>query len=455
MNDPPNAAPSGWDEFVRCCMLFNESVSPGMSALRFPVRHRGGPPSRAEMLFTTAFELALESTLQADGWNRIAPTIDEARQKIAFVLPSESFSGVSSPGYEGKNIHPRRVVECFARCYASAVAMVDAWPPHPALLKLQFARCHSAWIADSLEYQAVLPVSGVHPSVFDPVILSESISIGFTNDLLGPFARQQIESFPSTPLMFPPMTSLIQKFRAFKTDRFEDHRIRCAGQFQRMIRAFRLATGKSVGGEMMYLLPSEDCQQTFPLAIFLDQMPECQSRKRWNATHGFSEADFELVRETNSLLSRPSSEQAAIAIERFSWSFGKHTAEDSVIDLAIALESLLCRMNDKAQLSFKFRLFGAAILAGTPECEGAEKLLRQLYDARSSVVHGGKRLAELRGRKELLEGMDPKEFIEKCSEATRRVIVAFLKEAEAGRSPEAYLRNLQDSMIQNAKAGVA
>jgi hypothetical protein len=170
-------------------------------------------------------------------------------------------------------------------------------------------------------------------------------------------------------------------------------------------------------------------------------------------SYGFSEQEFATVREADALLRDPTSQQAAIAVERFSWSFGKHAAEDKVIDLAIALESLLCRGNDKAQLSFKFRLFGAAILSGVPGHDDAEDLLRDLYDARSSIVHGGKRLSDL--KRDKLSGCQPREFIDRCHEAARQVILSFLKEAERGRSPEQYLDRLQATMIRCAKAVAA
>jgi len=63
--------------------------------------------------------------------------------------------------------------------------------------------------------------------------------------------------------------------------------------------------------------------------------------------------------------------------------------DDKITDLAIGLESLLTPDSATGEISFKFRMRGAALLPdrfGLPN--DRIKLMKQLYNARCDIVHG-------------------------------------------------------------------
>ncbi len=79
--------------------------------------------------------------------------------------------------------------------------------------------------------------------------------------------------------------------------------------------------------------------------------------------------------------------RVAFTLDRFNSSLTRADFADKVIDTTISLESLI--PPSRSELSFKLSLYLSFILADAPEeREEAFKLLRDLYDARSSLVHG-------------------------------------------------------------------
>jgi hypothetical protein len=79
-----------------------------------------------------------------------------------------------------------------------------------------------------------------------------------------------------------------------------------------------------------------------------------------------------------------------------------HTVEDAAIDLGIALEAMLAFDRDhNAPVSYLLRLRGALLLGGNAsERKQNLRALRDVYDLRSRVVHGGM-IADLRDIAEL------------------------------------------------------
>ena len=134
---------------------------------------------------------------------------------------------------------------------------------------------------------------------------------------------------------------------------------------------------------------------------------------------------------------------------------GRLTPEEQVIDLAIALESTICADGGSDQLSYRFRLFCAAVLADASGGEHEFKMLRGLYNARSAVVHGGKGMSEVaeeREMKALFRNRSVSDFVGECRELTRRIILDFLSEAAKGRSPKEYVQALERVMVCTARS---
>ncbi len=83
------------------------------------------------------------------------------------------------------------------------------------------------------------------------------------------------------------------------------------------------------------------------------------------------------------------SKDLVLAFRRFRAAAGREVIDDKLTDLAIALEGLLVPDSATGEISFKFRVRGAALLPahfGTPR--DRMKLMNKLYRARCNIVHG-------------------------------------------------------------------
>ena len=81
------------------------------------------------------------------------------------------------------------------------------------------------------------------------------------------------------------------------------------------------------------------------------------------------------------------SHELALPVRRLIDGLGRRRYDDTIIDYSIGLESLLLNVRD--ELRYRFSLRGASVLADPGEDKKQEfEELRDLYDARSAIVHG-------------------------------------------------------------------
>lgn len=104
--------------------------------------------------------------------------------------------------------------------------------------------------------------------------------------------------------------------------------------------------------------------------------------------------DIEELRELLLLFDKNWKDNSAVlerSLMRLSLAKRRPQFEDQVLDMCIALEMLLLQdSGSKEQLSMTFRLRGAWLLGGDPEERSHNAhLLKDLYNHRSSVAHGG------------------------------------------------------------------
>lgn len=85
-----------------------------------------------------------------------------------------------------------------------------------------------------------------------------------------------------------------------------------------------------------------------------------------------------------------------IALHRFSQATARDLASDSVVDSVVTLESLLLSgISDTRELNYRFSLNGAVYLSANPdERTRIFSELKDLYQLRSRLVHGGGRLPD-------------------------------------------------------------
>ena len=110
-------------------------------------------------------------------------------------------------------------------------------------------------------------------------------------------------------------------------------------------------------------------------------------------------------------------------IDRYNSALGRMRIEDKIIDLSIALETMLAK---DTEISFRLSLFLAHMAADKASgVEVAYKLFRTLYDARSTIVHGG--LHNRRSKAQIVEVENDFKRILNFSRACMLYYFAFLE----------------------------
>jgi hypothetical protein len=130
-----------------------------------------------------------------------------------------------------------------------------------------------------------------------------------------------------------------------------------------------------------------------------------------------------------------------LALRRFNQSFQRGEPEDSIIDLAIALESTLLA-GQKDELRFRLALRGAALLREKHDPREVYGFLLKMYDARSAIVHNGFRLHEM--KKDKLGTIPPHAFAPTAQQVVRLVLLRCLELLSSGES----LNDLSNSLDQ-------
>ena len=111
-----------------------------------------------------------------------------------------------------------------------------------------------------------------------------------------------------------------------------------------------------------------------------------------------------------------------ITLSRFNSCWLRSTDHDRVIDVAVSLESLL---SSQTEIKFKFALFNSFITCSSPaERERAFELLKLLYDARSSIVHGDSKSAS--NKKKIDKVLESIEEVFRIAQAAISYYIFFL-----------------------------
>jgi hypothetical protein len=162
------------------------------------------------------------------------------------------------------------------------------------------------------------------------------------------------------------------------------------------------------------------------------------------------------VAELYSLLSQheTSAHFLGTALKRFERAYGRPSQEDRIVDFTIAAESCMVTKDD---LSYKFRLRGAALLSASSKAgkwrnpKDAYASLGDLYDARSAIVHDGKLLSEVKQFKKK-SAVELAKFVEDCEDLARHIIHASFMRLLAKRfalSKENFVKSLDDLILSS------
>lgn len=115
------------------------------------------------------------------------------------------------------------------------------------------------------------------------------------------------------------------------------------------------------------------------------------------------------------------------ALRKFNQSYEKANAEDRLIDCAIAFESTIIKELRQTE-SYRYRLpIRAALLLAGSEKEQREyvyRFFREIYDARSRVVHTGDSIDSVSVQN---ESYPPRKFVHQTREFLRQTLVRYLE----------------------------
>jgi hypothetical protein len=123
-----------------------------------------------------------------------------------------------------------------------------------------------------------------------------------------------------------------------------------------------------------------------------------------------------------------------IACSRYGSAVVRRTAADRLLDAIVGLEAILLYdagdPKERGELSFRLALRYATLVAHASDRKCAFRTMKDLYNARSRIVHGGdagKRL-KIGGCK-----LSPDEVASKARDVLREVILAFLPDGPQPR----------------------
>lgn len=432
----------GWAQFkVFCDIICAELDRDAILGLR----RENVTGSPAVRLFVHAFEAAMAASRDEQVSSTIQPTLATAADHISFIRP---FTSANIRGLDvGPTSNPHEILNSFACCLGCAITQTKSIPPGDAALEREFRRCCAAWESTTIDYDIVAPIRGIGFPFIDEVELVNGLRVA-SDSQLPEYVKSHIGDGP-----FRSPTVLLGRISVDKCGNSPSLTDFAVKSITQCVTAIRLATGRMVGCDNVHILTSESHHQTFnAVANHTYFLPECAVfGQMLSLGNSLTAPEVESTCEVAKLLTGSAGSLLEIAVERFNFATGRMTMEDQIIDLAIALESTICRGGGSEQLSYRFRVFGAAVLADKMVGDDAIALLGALYSARSKIVHAGHRLADLQ-QKVLAGRSDPARFVSDCREAARWVLLDFLTQASKGRSPEAYVKDLERVMIRSAKA---
>jgi hypothetical protein len=136
-----------------------------------------------------------------------------------------------------------------------------------------------------------------------------------------------------------------------------------------------------------------------------------------------------------------------VGIRRFEMASYRANDDDKLVDITIALESLLL-YNEKDELKYRLALRGACALRATYPPSVSSKMLRKIYDIRSGIVHSGKNLSSFTNANGLIDGLLPGQFLSQALSWTRQLIVHYISLLDQGETLQKITSTLDNTILE-------
>jgi hypothetical protein len=160
-----------------------------------------------------------------------------------------------------------------------------------------------------------------------------------------------------------------------------------------------------------------------------------------------------LTRQLDQVRGKPGYSRIAVAMRRFNLAFCRSFAEDSLVDLTIALENtVLADVVD--ELTYRLAVRAARLLIATDDPDFVFRLAKGMYTVRSKVVHGGQSLESAI----MDDGVKPywkakagakqsHVFLRDCERLVSKLLTRFVNAVDAGKSVKDVLANVDDAIV--------
>lgn len=225
-------------------------------------------------------------------------------------------------------------------------------------------------------HKARFTVKSYSPAILDPIISSATHELVFRNY----FIKKQ-PSFGYTNLDYE---------SAYPIDKFE-----------KFFNAIKLVTNENSGFAQVLVYPhkwNDIFNMDLPKikGISLKKYPNYFDNFYWNTKDlpQISKSDLENIGKIYLNLLKNENNKIRISDKRLRYSYLRDNEEDSILDIIIALETLLSD-NDKGELTYKLSMRIAKLLYFHNEkYDSIEtfEIMKKIYDYRSAVVHGSSKV---------------------------------------------------------------
>ncbi len=316
-----------------------------------------------------------------------------------------------------------------------------------------YHRYRDFWAAPSIRYKTVIPLLNFSSDV------TQEITVG-TTMVLSPFTPDEKTQLWNSDVDYYPNVLIPIEYNAFLRSRYklacthlqEQNKEYSTEEINKelldVLTALRLTKAGNVGAPAIF-----ENSELYSMAMGTPMITRTDDYdvRQSGAEYGITEAELSQVTSLYANLQRLNSLSRrgglVVALRRFNRAYSREIGEDKIIDLTIALESCLLAGETK-ELSYRFALRGAALLSKSKDPKETKKLLKAIYDARSSIVHDGKTLAELkRDNRQTPSGHATQEFLRQSEELARDILREYIIQMSNRHLPVKEFNNQLENLI--------
>lgn len=334
-----------------------------------------------------------------------------------------------------------------------AISISADFPPDLTTIKSQAMHCISEWEKDQQEYICVAYLHNISWvsddfSIFDDEFLPACYRIANPSSYVSQLIGSKWDVRTSMTIGWKPSYTIESRLRLPRNCSADDQLInRKFEELYHTVSCLRLALDNPIGVSNTQIIPSQEVYGTWTNTFYHRSMsslllPRLDNRD--NAVIGNEQGND--IRLTYDQLAN-SVQTTRISLHRFNLACSRSHPEDAIVDIVIALESLLLAGKPDTNLSYRFSIRAAAILRDLYDPTDAFKFAKLLYDIRSKIVHSAALLFKQKGKD--LAGMSPAEFLSEAFRFCKQVILKYIHAEPA--VPEDLVKQLDGLILDSLK----